>query len=93
MGAHRDNIAVHAIRRLRERKGLEISRAEYEAISADLANCRGLELRSGSRAIPCTIRGRKVIALYCDRRRCVVTFFPNSRWLFGKSVQPIGMEA
>ena len=90
--SRREAMCRHAMSRLRDRKGVRLSRGAFGELCRIVAGRRGVELKSGRQAIPVTIRGRKAIAIWCDYHQCIVTFYGSARWLFGATQEPIGRE-
>lgn len=86
---HRECSITHAIRRLFERKNMAIARGEYNELCDQ---CRAAvfphvaNTRDGLKVYRIKFRSSVMYGIWCEKRDCIVTFYPTDKWLLDKGV-------
>ena len=80
----RDKMVLHATRRLWQRRGIALSKSEYEAIASGIAAGLYRQVATGEDNHPVyeiTYRNITVYAVWSPTFGCVKTFLPCQQWI------------
>jgi hypothetical protein len=85
----REAMVRHAIKRMWQRRGVLLSRPDYDAIAQNIrsgAIAKSCDAAKGCTAHSLTYRGQNVVAIWSPEHDCIVTFYPTLAWIERKAV-------